>query len=656
MAGLNRARLLMRAICCTLLTAFSAVTAASASPEVTAPELTAVDLASFMDGLMPYALSRGNVAGGVISVVKDDKILFAKGYGYADLKTHTPMSPDDSLIRPGSISKLFTWTAVMQLVEQQKLDLDVDVNEYLDFAIPRAFGKPITLRNLMTHTAGFEEAARGTSLEDPASFKSFDFSDYLKTHLPARIFPPGEITAYSNYGCALAGYIVQRISGERFEDYIAVHILRPLGMTHTTFDQPLPPNLLPLMSQGYLLASSAKPVAFELMTPPPPGGLTSSAADMAHFMLAHLDDGRYGDARILEAHTAQLMHSQQVSLAPGLNGVDLGFYQEDRNGLRIIGHGGDLLAFHSDIHLLLDAHVGIFMSFNSIGNSGGADLIRSAVFRAFLDRYFPYGVPQEATAPSAKTDALRVAGWYLLSRRAESGLRALHVLLQVEVQSMPDGTIRVPALTDLNGTPKAWREVGPLRYREAGGQGQLAFVTTKSGDVRYWTTDEYPSVLVFQRISGLATQGATAWLTGLAGLTFLIALSIWILGYWVRKHYDRPLALFRTAGRMRLASRLAVLCMLVLLLDWVAFLLLGVSASSKDFVDGGDDHWLFSLYVLGAVALIGVAATLTYTVMTWVGPRRGLLPRLGEGILAVAALYVAWLIVFYRLVDFSFKY
>jgi CubicO group peptidase (beta-lactamase class C family) len=362
-------------------------------------DLTAADLDSFLDGLVPFAMRRGDVAGAVISVVRGGRILFAKGYGYADLQ---PMTAESSLVCPGSISKLFTWTAVMQLVEQGKLDLDQDVNAYLDFSIPKAFGKPITLRNLLTHTAGFEEAARGTAAGTLESFKSFDFADYLKTRLPARIFPPGEITAYSNYGCALAGYIVQRISGEKFENYIAAHILRPLEMTHTTFIEPLPSNLAPLMSQGYLLASSRKAYPFELMTPQPAGGLTASAIDMAHFMLAHLQDGRYGDVRILEEKTAQLMHSRQISLAPGVNGVDLGFYQEDRNRQRIIGHGGDLTAFHSDLHLLLDAHVGIFMSFNSQGNSAGADLIRTAVFHAFLDRYFPAGVPDEPAVPTAK--------------------------------------------------------------------------------------------------------------------------------------------------------------------------------------------------------------------------------------------------------------
>ena len=619
------------------------------------PELTGADLAAFMDGMMPYAMSRGDVAGGVISVVKDGKILFAKGYGYADLKTRASMSPDSSLIRPGSISKLFTWTAVMQLVEQGKLDLDADVNEYLDFVIPRAFGKPITLRNLMTHTAGFEEASRGNAARDLQSLKSYNFADYLKTRLPARIFPPGEVIAYSNYGCALAGYIVQRISGERFEDYISNHIFQPLGMTHSTFDEPLPSNLAPLMSQGYLLASSRTPSPFQLITPPPPGALTSSAIDMARFMLAHLQDGRYGDARILEPKTVQSMHSLQVAPAPGQNGFDLGFYQENRNGQRIIGHGGDLSAFHSDLHLLLDAHVGMFMSFNSLGNSGGSDLIRTAVFRAFLDRYFPRSEPEEPTAATAKADASRVEGWYLLSRRAESGLRILHILTQCRVQSMPDGTIRVPALTGLNGVPKVWREIGPLRYREIGGQSSIKFVTAEGGEIRYWTTDEFLPGVVFQRTSGLKTQGATTWLVGFACVIFIGTLLAWTLGWWIRKHYGKSLQMSLLERRWRFASRCAVVCMFALLMGWVIFLVLALSAGTA-LIDGSDDVWLTTLYVLGVLALIGAVVAIRYAALVWVGSRRGAVLRIGEGLLAAASVYVVWLIAFYGLAGFSFKY
>ena len=213
--------------------------------EPTAPQLTAGDVEAFLDGVVPLQLEREDIAGATVAIVKDGKLLFAKGYGYSDVTNKKPVSPEVTMFRPGSVSKLFTWTAVMQLVEQGKLDLDRDVNEYIDYKIPDAFDKPITVKNLLTHTPGFEEQVKDlitNRVETP------DLGAYLKTHIPGRIFPPGTVPAYSNYGAALAGYIVERVSGEPFDQYVQDHIFKPLGMTHSTFDQPLPSELAPNFS------------------------------------------------------------------------------------------------------------------------------------------------------------------------------------------------------------------------------------------------------------------------------------------------------------------------------------------------------------------------------------------------------------------------
>ncbi len=216
-------------------------------------EMTPEDVGAFLDGILPQQLAREDVAGVVVSVVKDGKVLFAKGYGYSDVEKKVPVSPDTTLFRPGSISKLFTWTSVMQLVEQGKLDLDRDINDYLDFKIPATYPKPITLRNVMTHTPGFEETVQELFVGDAKDLKPL--GPYLKEHLPERIFPPGTTPAYSNYATAMAGYIVQRVSGQDYFDYIDEHILKPLGMTHSTFRQPLPDSLASMMSKGYDVAS-----------------------------------------------------------------------------------------------------------------------------------------------------------------------------------------------------------------------------------------------------------------------------------------------------------------------------------------------------------------------------------------------------------------
>ncbi|HKD79690.1 MAG TPA: serine hydrolase domain-containing protein, partial [Candidatus Angelobacter sp.] len=208
--------------------------------------MTEGDVRAFLDGFMPMQLERENIAGAVVLVVKDGRVLFAKGYGYSDVDKKTPVTVDATLFRPGSISKLFTWTAVMQLVEQGKLDLDKDINAYLDFKIPATQLQPITMRYILTHRPGFEEQIKDLFGKEGTPFATL--KDHLMEHMPERIFPAGTTPAYSNYGAALAGYIVERVSGRAFNDYVAEQIFRPLGMTRSTFVQPLPADLKPLMS------------------------------------------------------------------------------------------------------------------------------------------------------------------------------------------------------------------------------------------------------------------------------------------------------------------------------------------------------------------------------------------------------------------------
>ena len=416
-------------------------------------ELTVGDVHAFLDGFVPMQLERENIAGAVVLVVKDGAIFFAKGYGYSDVDKKTPVTVDATLFRPGSISKLFTWTAVMQLAEQGKLDLDRDVNEYLDFKIPAKFGKPITLRNIMTHTTGFEEQVKDLINEEGAPIAML--KQHLSEHIPERIFPPGTTPAYSNYGASLAGYIVERVSGRPFNDYVAENIFKPLGMSRSTFVQPLPAELKPFMSSGYRTGSGkAKP--FEIVEEAPAGALAATAADLARFMIAHLQNGKFGNAQILRPETAAQMHSRQFGLSPALNGMCLGFYEETRNGHRIIGHGGDTIFFHSDLHLMLENGVAFFVSYNSAGK--GEISPRTALWEHFLDRYFPFTPPKVEKLTTADSDARAVAGHYLSSRRSESNfLKVGAVDDNVQVTPDENGTIKIDPFKDFSGQTKKWQ-------------------------------------------------------------------------------------------------------------------------------------------------------------------------------------------------------
>ena len=364
---------------------------------------------NFLDGIVPILLEREDIAGATVSIVKDGKLLFAKGYGYADVGQKKTVVAEKTLFRVASVSKLFIWTAVMQLAEQGKLDLDRDVNEYLDFKIPEAFEKPITLKNLMTHTAGFEEQVKDYYA---AEKKNPDLGQFLKTHIPKQIFPPGTTPGYSSYGATLAAYIVERVSGQPFAEYVEEHIFRPLEMTHSTFVQSLPSELAPFISSSYEFASG-EPQPFYPVSRFPEGGLSTTATDLANFMLAHLQDGQFGDARILQPETVRLMHSRLFTLHPEANAMCYGFYEQSRNARRIIGHAGYIHQFHSDLYLIPDAGVGFFISYN--GKGKGETPLKKVIWEAFLDRYFPYTPPDMPTLDSAKQDSDAVSGKYMIS-------------------------------------------------------------------------------------------------------------------------------------------------------------------------------------------------------------------------------------------------
>jgi CubicO group peptidase (beta-lactamase class C family) len=632
----------------TLLPAVPALAATAAATTGTAhaaPAMTTEDLSTFFDGLVPYAIRRADIPGGVIVVVKDGKIIFAKGYGYADVKTNRPVDPATTIFRPGSVSKLFTWTAVMQLVQAGKIDLDADVNKYIDFSIPPFEGKPVTMRDLMTHTSGFEETVRDLLVDNVDEVLPIDV--YLKRRLPTRIFPPGKIIAYSNYGATLAGYIIQRVSGEKFENYIAKHIFAPLKMVHSSFLQPLPPNLMPLVATGYLDAAEGKTKPFEFVDTAPAGSSSSTGIDMAHFMLAYLNGGTYDGYSLLKPATIKEMWTPQVTSEQGLPSFDLGFYQDDFNGLPIVGHGGDTVAFHSDLHLIPSKGVGWFVSFNSPGKEGAVEDVRNNLFKLFLDRYYPYTPPSQPTAADAKKDAARVAGFYESSRRVERALAFVYTLAQSEITANADGTIQVSALKDPAGNLMKWREIAPLRYRQVGGDSYVVFGTDENGNVNSWSTDYFNMVSVEQRVGGLRTLSMVKLL--LAIFAGIIALSLLIrLGAWIaRRKLKLSLHLSRNVQILHAIARIGAIAFLIALAGW-PMLLSGEDAILSPSLPGK----MIALYIVGVIAIIGCLAMIAEAAVRVVRGPGGWLVRSGEILVALAAVYAIWFLFAMQFVNF----
>jgi CubicO group peptidase (beta-lactamase class C family) len=441
--------------------------------------LERADLEAFFDGIIPLQLERSDIAGSTVLVMKDGQVLLQKGYGYSDWEKKKLVDPQTTMFRLASISKLFTWVSVMQLVEQGKLNIDTDINQYLDFQIAPAFGKPITLRNLMTHSGGFEEVIRDLIMVNPKNSPSL--RDFLVGNQPRRMYPPGEVSAYSNYGVGLAGYIVQRTSGEPFENYVEDHIFQPLGMAHTSFRQPLSPALAPFISDGYRSSTEKPAIGFEILNPAPAGGLSSSAPDMGRFAQALLNGGELEGHRILKPETVAEMWTRQFAASDRLPAMCMGFYQFWRNNLRFIGHEGDLIAFHSLFFLEPREKLVLFVSYNSVGSESKA---RDEILRSFADRYYPGDSAPELQKASA-TDLESMAGSYESTRRAESTKMKIAELL-ADIRVSPDhkaGVLRINNFEDLRGHEQKWQLGKDGLWHEQNGQDLLYGIRDSRGKV-----------------------------------------------------------------------------------------------------------------------------------------------------------------------------
>jgi CubicO group peptidase (beta-lactamase class C family) len=613
--------------------------------------LTADDVNAWLDGFMPYAIARGDIPGAVVVVVKDGQVLTEKGYGYSNVAKKTKVDPKTTLFRPGSISKLFTWTALMQQVEQGKVDLNADVNKYIDFKIPPYQGKPITPLNLMTHTPGFEEAVKDLITVGKGTQVPYD--TLLKRWVPKRIYAPGTTPAYSNYGASLAGYIVQRTSGEPFDAYLERHIFGPLGMTHSTFRQPLPANLAPLMSEGYVPGKD-KPKGFELVNASPAGALSATGDDMAKFMIAHLQNGQYNGQQILKPETAQLMHSRANSPFSAGDGMAHGFYETNINGMRVIAHGGDTEAFHSDLHLFLDKGVGIFVSFNSVGKDGTAQPLRDAIFANFADRYFPEPADAVKVDPTnAKEDAEKLAGVYSTTRGSRSNfISALDLLGQVKVGVDADGNPLIPDAKTLGDQPRKWVHIGPMIWRDADGH-DLLTANVADGKVTRFSFGELAPIIDFDRTPGYRSS---AWILPLlyGSLAILLLTGVlWPVRAIVRRKYKGELGLERPQLWAYRSTRIAAILILALLVAWLvsAQTMLGDLANQATF-----NALLLPLELLSVIIFIGGFAVMCWYAWTawrnkwrWTGKVWSILLVLAAGMV----LYVALV---FKLINLSTNY
>jgi len=608
------------------------------------------ELGNFLDDLLGRQMEEYHIAGAAVSVVKDGKPFFAKGYGYADLENGIPVDPEQTGFRIGSVTKLFTWTAVMQLVEQGKLDLDADINTYLDFHIPDTYPQPITLKHLLTHTPGFEDRFFEVLASDTNDL--LPTREWLVSHMPARVRPPGIAAAYSNYGTSLAGYIVARVAGQPYDQYIQENILNPLGMVHSTAQSPIPPDLRPQASVGYTYVDGGFQAFPDYLGQPafvPAAAMSASATDMARFMITHLQNGRYSDAnipevRILKEATAQQMHSTLYTPDPRLSGTTYGFFDFSDNGQRTLGHSGESHPFNTLLLLLPDQNLGVFVSYNS---EGGGNLTNQHLGfeRAFFDHYYPAPAVDPIQPPADFAErAARFAGSYRLTRSSYTTLEKITGLMggTVEISNSGDGGL-------LFTTPWGeWRfvEVEPLYFRQVDGQFALVFREDDRGRITHMFANVTP-MFAFEKLNWYETPGfnmALALGCVLMFLSMILVASIrFIRNRRLSSDANSAPRGARVAQRIILAISVLNLLFVVGTALWGNPLpVFGISMIYKI---------VLGLGVLSAALTVGA---LVYTALAWKAGYWGVAFRTYYTLVTVAAVAFVWFLNYWNLLGWRF--
>ena len=599
---------------------------------------------SVVDGIMAGLFEAHHLAGAVVTVVRDGQPLLSKGYGFADLEERRPVDPASTLFRIASVSKLLTWTAVMQLEERRQLQLNTDVNEYLEtVAVPSNADDPVTLASLMTHTAGFEDRILGLITSDTSSIVPFD--EILQEGLPSRILPPGRVPAYSNYGAALAALVVQDVAGMPWDRFVRTNILDPLDMSHTVLAQPVPqPESADLaLGYGYVNgALAARP--FEVVPLLPAGGVSASASDMARFMMAYLNLGQLDGATILGEETVLQMQQPLWQPDPRIPGIAYGFARRLLGGRLVLGHSGDLRYFHSSLTLVPSERLGLFVSFNSEEGAAARDEFVDAIY----EHWFPeHGERPAASSTLAAADRVSaLTGYYRSTRRPSTTVDKLaEVLGYMTVSSLGEGRILTRPLA---GETRQWVEVEPNFFRARDREGRLLFQSDSGdGSVRAFLGDE-----PFWAFDRLVWYQEPTFQLSLLAAEIVVFLSALIFPF-VRRYFERDTE--RMLGRRQPAHPLArALASSISLVDLAFLIGLIVVLQDPGALLAGIPPGLPAILVL---PLIGGALTVLLLVVTFFAWRGGFwnwAARLHFSLVAAAALAFLWQANYWNLLGWQY--
>ena len=576
-------------------------------------------LGAVVERVVTRQLAEHHIPGAVVVVVREGRVELVRGYGQADAGRGVAVDAERTLFRVASVGKLLVWTAVMQLVEQGRLTLDADLGPWLEEEIrpPPTFPGPLTLAHLMAHTGGFEVPERLW----PSGPTPDTLATYLVERRPARVRPPGRLSAYSDYGTALAEHLVERVAGRPFEDYLQEALWRPLGMHRSLFRRDVPASLAADVARAHTFVSGrlqAQPL--EQVVVASSGSLLTTAPDMARFMLLHLRGGEVDGQRPLREDTLRRMHERHFTHDARLSGWAHGFMEFHLQGQRLIGHTGDAYGFSSLLALRPGRGWGLFVSYNGLGEHNAAQGARMELLHELLARDFPPPSPPPASRPTSPVH--RFAGGYQTTWRtygtAEASLGWRH---ELRVEAGAEGTL----LLHGGETARHWVPVEPLLFRPADppdAPERLAFREDARGQVTHLFLENRP-VEAYERVPWYDTRAVAL------GLFAACALLLPLIGL-------RGLRERTAAGRLE-----AVVAGVNLLV------LAGVSLLLRPLVPFGAEHtpWLLGATRAGALLALALLPG-ALLARSWPDPRARLgwkARSLSASGLLVAGLLAAWL-------------
>ncbi|MEZ5557623.1 MAG: serine hydrolase domain-containing protein [Pseudomonadales bacterium] len=595
-----------------------------------APAITRDSVAAFFSSAFPLQRLEHEIPGYVVAVVYRGEVLYLGGFGWADIAARVPADPERSLFRIASITKTFVWTGLMQLVEQGRMGLDDPVQDYLDFELASTFAEPIRVRHLLTHTAGFEERGTGTAARSAAELTPL--GSYLAENQPALVRPPGQQASYSNYGAALAGYLIERVSGQSWADYVDDHILEPLAMTSTNTHSEMADALRARHATSYRFrAGRFEPLDYLYARDAPAGHMSTTAADMARYMLAHLGHARPDGVFVFSPRLVAAMREPLFAPDPAVQPLLHGFYRSDRNGLAVYGHGGDVNGFHSNLSLLPDLDLGIFVSFNSDPSA----VARSNIVPAFIDYFFPAEILRTAPAP-AEVAFDDLMGEYLPLRRNWSTFERLGSLVNVLQVASSDGQLL------LGGGASRWVAIAPDRFVAL--YSDRSLVAQRDANGKTYLMLETP-LATFERVRGIDAPSTQRVLFGCVAAVYLLAVVGW--GWRAIRRAPAAAALPRVQVGVAWAHALLGLYL-------IAQLARALSGDVEEFQFGVPPEVHRNL-ILMSLNLLAGALVVVFAVLQWLRGAGSVAARLRYDLVALAALLNALLAVCFNYAGYAFS-